>query len=94
MMMISVSTQVSRHDLVKRDEEMSQTLESHAFEAKNWLFCLGSSSITYSSQIISAASYKYHINLTWEISYVHLFIWQYNLQFTVIVQSLHRKVLE
>jgi len=85
MMMISVSTRVSHHDLVKRDEKTSQTSEPHAFEAKDWLFWLGSSSITYSSQILSSASYKYYISLTWAISYVHLFIRQYNLQF------LHRK---
>lgn len=55
---------------------------------------LGSSSIIYSSQIISAASYKYYISLTQAMPYVHLFTWQCNLQFTLIVQPLHRKALE
>lgn len=55
---------------------------------------LGSSSIIYSSQIISVASYKYCISLTRAMPYVHLFTWQCNPQFTLIVQSLHRKALE
>lgn len=55
---------------------------------------LGSSSIIYSSQSISATSYKYYISLTWAMPYVHLFTWECNPQLTLIVQSFHRKALE
>lgn len=85
-MMISVSIQASYYDLMKGVEKMSHThIWSKALAFLTNM--LRRSNITYSSQIISAASYKYYISQTWAMSYVHLFTWQCNPQFIVIVVS-------